>query len=305
MKKIIQIHLVPEGTEELRLDIYASKLFSHLPTKKSAYRAIKRGDVTLNGEMCEPCRRVRPGYRIEIAEQEEKKTKGFALDLKIIYEDEHLAVIEKPPGYPVSGNRFKTIENALPFNLKTSALPDALPRPKPAHRLDSPTGGLLLVAKTRTALIKLGRQFQAREVKKRYRAILIGRLEGKGIIEEPVSGRDAKTEYCAVSHTPSIKNKCLTLADLAPDTGRTHQLRRHMSQAGFPVLGDKIYGQDGLILKSKGLFLWSVELSFLHPFDKTRLTFSIEEPDKFKNLLQREKLRWEKYDIMDDSGDRA
>ncbi len=295
MKKILETHIIPEGAANTRLDVYASGIFPHLPTKKSAYRAIKRGDLLFDGEMCEPCRRVSPGHRIELTEKKYNTAAAFKLNLKIIHEDDHIAVIEKPPGFPVSGNRFKTIENALPYNLRPSPASDALPRSKPAHRLDNSTGGLLLVAKTQKSLIELSRQFQEREIKKRYRAILIGRLEGSGTIDEPVSGREARTEYSAVSHTPSIKNKWLTLADLRPDTGRTHQLRLHMQRLGFPVLGDKIYGIKGLILKSKGLFLWAVEISFTHPADKKQLTFKIEVPDKFNTFLEREKRRLEKY----------
>ena len=295
MKNIIETHVIPEGIDKIRLDVYAATVFPHLPTKKSAYKAIKRGDVLLDGKMCEPCRRISPGHRIEITERKNNTAGAFKLNLNIVYEDEHLAVIEKPPGFSVSGNRFKTIENALPYNLKPSNQPDSLRKPKPVHRLDSSTGGLLLIAKTQTALIGLSRQFQARGIKKRYRAVLIGRIEGSGCINEPVGGRDAETKYGAISHTPSIKNKWLTLADLVPDTGRTHQLRRHMQHMGFPILGDKIYGTEGLILKSKGLFLWAVEISFTHPIDESHLTFTIEEPEKFKTFLEREKRRREKY----------
>ncbi len=299
MKTIMNIsiekHIIPEGIDGMRLDVYAFNIFQNLPSRKSAYKAIKRGEIRVNGEIREPNYRIYPGEYIEYIREQGKKSKPFPLILKIYYEDDWLAVIEKPPGYAVNGNQYRTIENALSFNLSPSNERDALKWPKPVHRLDSSTGGLLVAAKTSKAEVHFGRQFQNREIYKRYRALVIGRLEGYGCVKKPLDGRDAETIFQAVEHVPSLRNRWLTLVDLWPKTGRTHQLRRHLSEQGFPMLGDKLYGKRGEILKSKGLFLWAVEISLKHPVKEAPLNFRISEPEKFTSFLRREERRWRRY----------
>ena len=145
------------------------------------------------------------------------------------------------------------------------------------------------------AHVNLSRQFQNREVNKRYRAVVIGKLDNDGVINYPIDGKEAHTVYSSVEYFPSLKNNWLTLVDLWPKTGRYHQIRRHLSMKGFPVLGDKLYGKEGGILKSKGVFLWAVEISFRHPFYKWMLTIRIKEAQKFETFLNREKRRWIKY----------
>jgi 23S rRNA-/tRNA-specific pseudouridylate synthase len=181
------------------------------------------------------------------------------------------------------------------YNLKHSELEDALRWPKPVHRLDTQTSGLLLIAKTAQAQVNLGRQFQNREIFKRYRAVLIGKLQNSGVIDNPMDDRVAKTEFAPVRHVRSLKNGWLTLVDLYPLTGRTHQLRIHMADHGYPILGDKLYGPEGQILKGQGMFLCAVELSFVHPVQDTQVSSKIEEPPKFKTFLDREQRRWNKY----------
>ncbi len=295
MNNIIETHIIPEGMAGSRLDRYACEVFDILPSRKSARKAIKRGDIRVNGEIHEPHYRVSSGQHLELIQEKKSTPKPFPLQLKILYEDDWLAVVEKPPGFAVNGNQYKTIENALLFNLNPSKESDALMWPRPVHRLDSSTGGLLAAAKTAKAQVHLGRQFHDRKVYKRYRTIVIGRLEGHGCIKKPLDERDAETIFQSVEHVPSLRNGWLTLVDLWPKTGRTHQLRRHLSDFGFPVLGDKLYGIPGEILKSKGLFLWAVELSFKHPIKGMPLTVKIKEADKFTSFLRREERRWKRY----------
>lgn len=301
MNSLNKTHIIPEGTPEQRLDAYACTVFDSLPSKKSAYKAVKRGELLADGKTCAPFQRIVPGQRLDLAHNLNKGNKRFRLLINVAYEDEHLAVIDKPPGFPVNGNRFKTIENALPCNLKASPRADSLAMPKPVHRLDSRTGGLLVIAKTQSAAIELSRQFRKREIYKGYRAVIIGRLEGAGRISEPIDGRDAVTEYMAAQHAPSLKNGWLTLVDLKPLTGRTHQLRRHLAGIGFPVLGDDMYGIKGMILKGKGLFLYSVLIAFRHPHNGEDLSISIAEPARFKKILAREERRWLKYNTQSSS----
>ena len=161
--------------------------------------------------------------------------------------------------------------------------------------MDSPTSGLLLFAKTSKALLSLNQQFENRTIKKRYRAIVNGKIDQKGLIDLSIDDKAASTRYQRIELVESLQNQWLSLVDLFPKTGRTHQLRIHLSGIGHHIVGDKIYGKEGDILKHKGLFLCATQLEFIHPATNQTVTFKIEEPAKFKALLKREKWRWEKY----------
>ena len=292
--EIVEQHLVSQSANNERIEAFLFQTFFRLGTKKSAKKAVKRSLVKIDDSICLPGERVSTGQDVKLLISEKEKP-PYNLDLKILYEDEFIAVIEKPPGIKVNGNSFKTVENALIGNLKKSDEFDKLSQPRPVHRLDVPTGGILLVAKTEHALVNCSKQFENKIVKKRYRAIAIGKIEKEGVIDFPIENREAKTKYIPLLSIPSLKNGYLTLLDLIPITGRRHQLRIHFSKIGNPILGDKEYGVDGLILKSKGLFLWAVELSFKHPVNGEDMTISIDAPPKFKTTLEREEQRWSKY----------
>jgi RluA family pseudouridine synthase len=288
-------HIVPPGTPPERFSDYAFRVFTVIPSRKGVRKAIARGAFTLDGVTAETGMWVMPGQVIELAENDSDPRPDFRLRLDVVHQDDHLALINKPAGVPVNGNAFKTVENALRPNLAPSTAADALRRPLPVHRLDSATSGLLIIAKTARAQAGLGRLFEERRIAKRYRALLIGRLEGSGEIDTPIDGRNASTHYAALRHGPSLRSGWLTLVECEPRTGRTHQIRRHFSQAGHPVLGDPLYGVPGLVLKSKGLFLCAVEVSFAHPVTGETVRGRIEEPAKFSTFLERERRRWDKY----------
>jgi len=178
-------------------------------------------------------------------------------------------------------------------NLKISTAVDAFELPRPVHRLDYATSGLLLIAKTTSANIALSRQFENKTIQKRYQAIVIGKLAAqKGEIEEAIEGKSAITKYQVKQTSPSLKTGHLSLIDLYPLTGRTHQLRIHMANLGHPILGDQLYHGDKPLLQGKGLFLCAVELNFEHPFNKGRMNFRIDAPNKFTYRLEQEKRRW-------------
>lgn len=290
-----ETHLVPEGIERQRLSDYLVGKMSSLPSRKSVKKAIKSGCISVNEKTETTGHWVVSGEVICFQEPDIRLEKVFEWRIPVIYEDDYLAIINKPAGLPVSGNRFKTIENALPFNLKPSSQPDALQRFRPVHRLDSPTSGLLLIAKTKTARIALGALFEEKNIQKRYQAIVIGQLPESGTIKQPIGEKAATTVFRTIKTARSLRNDFLTLVDLLPQTGRTHQLRIHLSQLGFPILGDKLYGEVGEIMVGKGLFLAAVELSFLHPFLHTVINVTISPANKFLLLLEREEKRWLNY----------
>lgn len=291
---ILKKHIVPETAEQERFSEYAMRIFTIIPSRNGIKKAIKRGDFLIDGVKAETGTWVKPGQVIELRESENADVPVYRMILPVVYEDSFIAVVNKPSGITVSGNRFKTVENALPFNLSKSFEDDALNRPLPVHRLDSPTSGLLLIAKTRSSQINLGGQFETRNIKKRYRAVVRGRIENCGKISADIDGRSSETDYIPALSVRSIKNEWVTLVDLFPGTGRTHQLRRHMADAGYPIIGDKQYGVEGGLFRGKGLFLAAVELSLTHPVTGVPVNVKIDEPEKFRTFIEREERRWKR-----------
>jgi len=291
--KIIKKHIVKKEIKTLvRATEYIHENFDYFKTKSAVKKALKKHHILINGEICLTGTHIKRGQLIEILEENTANFKIFKLKIPVIFEDEFIAVINKPPGISVSGNYFKTVQNALPFNLKKSAQKDAFPVPLPAHRLDNQTSGLLIIAKTRTARIHLGKQFEEKNIQKKYNAVVIGTPEKNGIISFPVNGKNALTRYELVKTEKSLRNGYLSLINLYPLTGRTHQLRIHCEQSGFPILGDKLYNGGLPVFKGKGLFLSATEIAFNHPVTEKSLKFLIPYPQKFDTVIKREKERY-------------
>lgn len=294
-KELIARHIVPSDVKKIRFIDYARQIFTEIPSRNGIRKAIKKGNILIDGKPAEYGRWMQPGMLLQLIQTENKNLKIFQLKFDVIFEDEFLAVINKPAGFPVSGNRFKTIGNALLNNISVSSEPDALIKPKPAHRLDALTSGLLIIAKTTAARIELGEQFEGKKIQKRYRAIAMGKMLKSGIIDKPIAGKAAITKFQLVKTVPSLRSEWLSLVDLWPQTGRTHQLRIHLAEIGHSILGDKLYGEKHHIFKGKGLFLCAVGLNFIHPITKAKLELKMEEPSKFKIHLEREERRWKKF----------
>ncbi len=294
-RAVLEQCVVREEDVPERLDRLATKGLAAFPTRASARKAAKRGELAVDGEISEPSRWVPAGSVIAWLEPEAHRIPVLPIAVPVVYEDACMAVVHKPSGLATSGALPRTLERTLPHNLSPSSLPDALRRPRPVHRLDAPTAGLVVVAKTRTAHAALGHAFQRREVHKRYRAVLVGRLEGEGRVELPVEGRAAESDYRAIGHGRSLRSGWITRVDLWPRTGRTHQLRRHMAHLGVPILGDGAYGIDGWILKGKGVFLFALELRLAHPTSGAPLHLQIPEPAKVASLFAREARRWRRH----------
>ncbi len=292
---IKETHLVPEGVRRVRLSDYVRTAFPSIPSRKAAAKALKRGEIRMNGATAQSGDWVQEFQTLELLDLQQRLPKSYRLPLEVVFEDDDLAVVDKPPGIEVSGNKFRTLENALTGNLVPSPKPDALDGPRPVHRIDYSTSGLLLVAKTASAQVFLGRQFEERKVHKRYRAVVMGCVPAPGTIDEPIGGLPAHSRYQPVETVPSLRSGQLTLVDLFPTTGRTHQLRIHMAGLGHPIVGDQKYGEAGHVLKGKGLFLAAVELRFPHPADLREMEVSIATPHKFNSLLRREQARWNKF----------
>ena len=291
---IIQKHKIPTSSPKMRLLDYALAVFKTIPSRSSMKKTIKRGALLVNDEVGHSSSWIVDGQVLTLVDLEKKPPKPLAMDLEVVFEDQHIAVINKPPGIEVSGNKYFTIQNALLTNIQPSLEPDALKWARPVHRLDMPTSGLLLIGKTASALMKLGQMLENHEITKKYRAIVAGNVGDFGEICTPINIQESKTSYYCINRFRSLKTKWLSLMELTPHTGRTHQLRIHMASIGFPIVGDKQYG-EGPILVGKGLFLAAVELSFTHPYTNEHITVTINQPKKFDSLIKREEARWLKY----------
>jgi 23S rRNA pseudouridine1911/1915/1917 synthase len=202
----------------------------------------------------------------------------------VIYEDDYLALIRKPAGILVSGNKFMTVKNALAQNLKKSSQPDAT-SPQPIHRLDYATTGILLVGKTTSSIRASNKMFENKEIKKSYRAITIGQMEAQGEVCTGIDGKEAKSRFKVLDSVDSERFEKLNLVELIPETGRRHQLRKHLHSIGHPILGDKDYFLDGLTLKGKGMYLHAYSLEFEHPVTKQKLCVLDELPRKFEKIF--------------------
>ncbi|SEQ53727.1 RluA family pseudouridine synthase [Neolewinella agarilytica] len=260
-------------------------IFIGARTKSALKKAIKKGLVRVDGEMATTATFIRGGEEISLSFPEEiKPGKKLVFSLRVLFEDDHLAAIHKPAGILVSGNSFKTITNALPQNLQQSRLPDAT-RPQPVHRLDYATTGILLVGKTSSSIRALNRMFANKEIEKIYYAVAIGDISEQGEITTAIDGKPSQSIYKRHKSVPSKRFGQLNLLELKPQTGRRHQLRKHLSGIGNPILGDKDYGIEGLILHGKGMYLHAHSVSFIHPFTGKRMVLEDELPARFRKLF--------------------
>lgn len=217
-------------------------------------------------------------------------------EIKIIFEDEDMLVLNKPAGLVVTNEGrsggAKTVEDWV-----EKYFPNELVRKGIVHRLDKGTSGVLVVAKTETALTNLKSQFKQRNVKKRYKALVGGNLPFDGAINMPIDrskysfgkfkvdeeGKRAVTEFMLIKKI-KINGKVFSLVDVDLKTGRTHQIRVHFSYLGWPLAGDKTYGGltiDGLSRP----FLHAFELKIKHPKSGKDMTFKAELPEELKNFI--------------------
>lgn len=284
----LEKHIAPKLPKPVRLSDYVAGIFETITTKKGMKKAIEKGLVKVNGQVSFTGRYISGGEIIELHKKEDTDTGPIVkMRLEVLYEDDYIAIVNKPAGIVVSGNKKHTLVNALPYNLKKSTQKDVLPRPLPAHRLDFPTSGVLLIGKTANTLTALNDLFRDRKIEKVYQTITQGKMaEKEGKIETTLKGKAAISTYKVLQEFPSPKFEQLNLVELKPETGRRHQLRIHMSELGTPIFGDKMYGIEGKIMQGKGLYLHALSLSFEHPITKEKVEASTPLPAKFDKLLQ-------------------
>ncbi|ARV06215.1 RNA pseudouridine synthase [Polaribacter sp. SA4-10] len=283
--QLTETHIVPILEKPIRFQEYAVGLFNTIPTKSGIKKAIKKELILIDGVLATTSKYISGREKIELFQSENSSTfERLKLDLEVVFEDDYLAIIYKPAGILVSGNKFVTIANGLAQNLTKSNQSDAV-KPQPIHRLDYPTSGLLLIGKTSSSINRLSKLFENKEIKKTYFAITIGVMNTKGIINSPVDEKNAHTEYSVLNSVISERFEFLNLVQLKPKTGRKHQLRKHLFSIENPILGDKEYFLENKILNGKGLFLHAGILEFVHPFTKENISISKELPKKFTKIF--------------------
>jgi len=280
--------------QRTRITDYCEVNFPILGSRSAVKKAIAKGLVFLNNRRAKDTDLLTNGDVIKLKKPSGKqkiKKIDLVTPIPIIFEDDYIIVANKPAGIAVNGNRNKTLENAVASIFKESEQPDALTQPVAAHRIDVPTKGLVILAKTKKALIQLNKAFQNHQIKKAYIAVVHGETPEKGRIEAPIQGKEAITEYERLAVVPSKVFRSLSLLRLSLITGRTHQLRIHLSKQGHLIVGDKEYANGKRTILGKGMFLCSYELSFKHPCLGTPIHLKIDPPVRFKRLMEREKRR--------------
>ncbi|MBQ7224972.1 MAG: RluA family pseudouridine synthase [Clostridia bacterium] len=292
-----------------RLDVFVFETLG--VTRSNAQNLIEGGLVTVNGRVEGKNYRLRENDIVEIEEQEPKELSVEAenIPLDIVFEDEDIAVINKPAGmvvHPAPGNESGTLVNGLLYHCKGSLSGiNGVIRPGIVHRIDKDTSGLLVVAKNDESHVFLSSLLKDHGIKRVYHAIVVGHYkEQGGTVNAPIGrhpvdrkrmavvagGREAITHYEVIEEYPSF-----TYARFQLETGRTHQIRVHTSYIGHPIIGDTVYGGGKTSFEKSnsalldGQILHAKILSFPHPKTKEILTFECELPDNFKRLL--EKLR--------------
>jgi 23S rRNA-/tRNA-specific pseudouridylate synthase len=274
-KEIILTHTVPvDFLDTIRLSDYCAGKFDGLLTRSSVRKALARKEIFVNGVVGTTGRWVQAGWVIQWRRKLVAPRRIFKADVKVLFEDDFMAVVLKPAGIVVSGNRFRTLENALPGVLSQSLEKDALLLPLAVHRLDSDTAGLVIVAKTATSHLRLSQQMA-------NHALVVGTPEKEGVFDTPIDGKSAVTLYRLLKTYGSLITGSMSLVEIKLLSGRTHQIRKHFSEAGFPVLGDKLYSPTGLLLKHRGLFLFASQITLNHPVTGSEVTVSSSLPGKF------------------------
>ena len=295
-----------------------------LVSKLEGYSRTQIKTLILNGNVCLDEKEIKDpsyitkeneNYFINIILKQETKHSAENIDLNIIFEDEDLIVINKPPNlvmHPAPGNESGTLVNALMHytNNRLSNLDDN-DRPGIVHRLDKDTSGILVVAKNNNVHINLAEQFKEHTISRRYKAIVWGTPDNQsieGYIERNRKNRKKMSlnnkGFGKYSKTDIKLEKTFGIASLVDchlHTGRTHQIRLHLTSKNSPIIGDKIYGKSKInqFGKDKNTFnkfmilknferqaLHAYHLGFDHPTSKKRMNFDIEIPEDFKNLIE-------------------
>lgn len=306
---VITEFVITEGEKPKRLDVFLANRERDL-SRSAIQRLIEKGRVQLNGEPARASQKIKPGDRItfDVPKAEPLELNGEPIPLDILHEDDALLVLNKPAGlvvHPAPGHWTGTLVNALLYHFETSggsaSSIGGKERPGLVHRLDKETSGIMVIAKTDQTHRALAAQFKHHTIARMYEALVWGvPKKGHGLIELAI-GRDSKerkkfsartarpkpsvTEYKVVERFGKIASR----VDLFPKTGRTHQLRVHMTSLGHPLLGDPTYGgrkvQALETFDVPRVMLHAKTLGFQHPVSGKPLEFTSMLPPDMASVL--------------------
>ena len=270
-----------------------SKIQSHL----------ENGLILVNGKIEKSSYKINEEDVISVSEfpNEISDLNPEDIPLDIVYEDDDIIVINKPKGlvvHPGAGNKEHTLANALKFHSENLSSLNGEFRPGIVHRIDKDTAGLLIVAKNNAAHAFLSNQLVDHTLARKYYALVLGVIsENEGKIIAPIGrdnkfrqkmavdllhGKEAETNFKVIE-----RFKDSTLVECSLKTGRTHQIRVHMNYISHPVIGDSVYGKGNRVIYDDGQLLFAHEISFIHPRTKKKMTFSVDLPSYFKEILDK------------------
>ena len=294
--------IVEKEEEGKRIDAYLAK--KEDISREHVQRIIKEENILVNGKKTKPAYKVQKNDKIALEEEQPKEIelKAQEIPIEIIYQDDDIIVVNKPKGmvvHPGNGNPDGTLVNSLMAICKDSlsGIGGEI-RPGIVHRLDKDTSGVLVVAKNDKAHINLSNQIKNHEVEKTYIALVRGIVkENEATINMPIGrnkndrkkmavekdGKEAITNFKVLERYP--KDNC-TLLEVKIETGRTHQIRVHLSHIGYPVIGDEVYSNGKNKWGIKGQCLHAKKLKFKHPITGKEMEFEAELPDYFKEVLR-------------------
>ena len=292
-----------QENQQMRLDKYLAEQFPE-QTRSYLQKLIKDGEVLVNGK------NVKTGYQLSkgdevsvtIPEPKELDVEPQKMDLDIVYEDDDVILVNKPKGmvvHPAPGHTTDTLVNGLLYHCKDNLSGiNGVARPGIVHRIDRDTTGILIVCKNDMSHNSIAAQLKEHSINRRYRALVHGNLkDDTGTVEGSIgrhpidrkkmsinekNGKPAVTHYTVLERFGNY-----TLIECKLETGRTHQIRVHMTSIGHPLVGDEVYGPAKCPFKLQGQCLHAMVLGFVHPRTGEYMEFSADLPEYFENLLSK------------------
>jgi len=295
-------YIIDSDTQNIRLDKVITILNSEL-SRSMIQKLLEDGKILVNGKQEKPSYKTKINDKIEIEEiiAKEIELKAQDIPVDVIYEDSDIVVVNKPKGmvvHPANGNPDGTLVNAI-MNICKDSLSGigGEIRPGIVHRIDKDTSGLLIIAKNDKAHINLSEQIKNREITKKYVALARGVIkENNATIDMPIGRSDKdrkkmavrKDGKNAVTHFEVIKKyNGYTYLDIKIDTGRTHQIRVHLAEIGYPIVGDSVYSNGKNPFNVVGQMLHAKSLEFKHPITGEILKLEAPLPEYFKKVLNK------------------
>lgn len=293
-------YIVDEEKTNIRID-KAIGLIEDTLSRVAIQRLLVEGNILVNGKTTKASYKTKIGDEITIQKETPKKVDIIAQDIpiEILYEDKEIIVVNKPKGivvHPANGNPDGTLVNAI-MNLCGNSLSGigGEIRPGIIHRLDKDTSGVLIVAKNDIAHINISNQIKNRQTKKIYIALVRGVIkENEATIDMPIgrSKKDRKKMAVtkdgkeAITHFKVLKRyENFTLLEIKIDTGRTHQIRVHLAEIGYPIVGDYIYSNGKNPFNVEGQMLHARQIEFVHPTTGKEMKIEAPIPEYFQNII--------------------